>query len=161
MKRGHCKHNTKHTIPGCLSYESSYYRLKCHVFWCRGLKQKECFRRYDRVFKRKRYHLSRKSHTLHSRRGWAPSDDLRLWVLVGNPALINLDLPLTTLVGIARRKRNILTYTHAYKKQQKQKIKRLLSTRLIRRDRMSWIMDMQRLQSSTDSCLLAASTNHF
>jgi hypothetical protein len=33
---------------------------------------------------------------------------------VGNPNLIGLDLPLTTLVSVAGR-RNILTYTHAYK----------------------------------------------
>jgi hypothetical protein len=32
-------------------------------------------------------------------------------VLVGNPALIGLDLPLTALVGIAERRRKILTCT--------------------------------------------------
>jgi hypothetical protein len=40
------------------------------------------------------------------------------------------------------------------------KIERLRSIRLIHHDRMSRILDMQRLQSSTDSCLLAAITNH-
>jgi hypothetical protein len=49
---------------------------------------------------------------------------------------------------------------HMHIKQQEQKIERLRSTILIRRDRMSQILDMQRPQSSTDSCLLATITNH-
>jgi hypothetical protein len=72
-------------------------------------------------------------HTLHPRREWAPSDDLRLQVPVGNPTLIGLELPLTALNGITGRRRNILTYTQT-KKQQEQKIEWLRSTRLIRRD---------------------------
>ena len=55
------------------------------------------------------------SHVKHTpfrpRREWASSDELRLRVPVGNPTLIGLDLPLTALVGIAGRRRNILTYT--------------------------------------------------
>jgi hypothetical protein len=39
-------------------------------------------------------------------------------------------------------------------------LKRLCSTRLIRHDRMSQILEMQMPQSSTDSCLLATITNH-
>jgi hypothetical protein len=38
------------------------------------------------------------------------SDDLHLRVLVGNPALIGLDLPLSTLISVAGRRRKILTY---------------------------------------------------
>jgi hypothetical protein len=34
---------------------------------------------------------------------------------VGNSALFDLDLPLTTLFGIVGRRRNILTCTHTYK----------------------------------------------
>jgi hypothetical protein len=34
---------------------------------------------------------------------------------VGNPALISLDLPLTALVGVTRRRRKILTYTQINK----------------------------------------------
>jgi hypothetical protein len=79
------------------------------------LKPKERFKRYNKVFMRKRYHLSHKAHTLHPRRGWAPSDDLRLRVPVGNPALIGLDLSLTTLVSVSGRRRNILTWIHVYK----------------------------------------------
>jgi hypothetical protein len=41
----------------------------------------------------------------------ASSDDLHLRVSVGNPALIGLDLQLTVLVDIARRRRKILTCT--------------------------------------------------
>jgi hypothetical protein len=40
---------------------------------------------------------------------WVSSDDIHLRVLVGNPALIVLDLPLPTLIGVAGR-RKILTY---------------------------------------------------
>jgi hypothetical protein len=32
-----------------------------------------------------------------------------------NSSLIGLDLPLTTIIGVAGRRRNILTYTQAYK----------------------------------------------
>jgi hypothetical protein len=60
-------------------------------------------------FLRKRF-LSRQEHTLRPRREWAPSNDLRLRVPVGNPTLIGLDLPLTALVDIAERWRNNLTY---------------------------------------------------
>jgi hypothetical protein len=51
------------------------------------------------------------AHTLHPRGEWASSDNLRLRVPVGNPTRIGLDLPLTALVGITRRRRKILTYT--------------------------------------------------
>jgi hypothetical protein len=54
--------------------------------------------------------LSRQAHTLRPRREWASSDDLRLWILVGNPAIIGLDLPLVAIIGVAeRRRRKILT----------------------------------------------------
>jgi hypothetical protein len=54
--------------------------------------------------------LSRQAHTLRPRREWASSDDLCLWVLVGNPAIIDLDFPLVALIGVAgRRRRKILT----------------------------------------------------
>jgi hypothetical protein len=62
----------------------------------------------------------------------APSDDLRLQVPAGNPALISLDLPLAAIISIVRR-RNILTCTQT-KKQQEQKLEQLYSIRLIRRD---------------------------
>jgi hypothetical protein len=43
-------------------------------------------------------------------------DDLHLRVPVENPTLIGLDLPLTTLVGVAGRRRKILTCTQINKK---------------------------------------------
>jgi hypothetical protein len=45
----------------------------------------------------------------------ASSDDLHLRVLVGNPALIGLDLSLTALVGVTGRRRKILTCTQINK----------------------------------------------
>jgi hypothetical protein len=38
-------------------------------------------------------------------------DDLCLRVLVRNPAFIGLDVPLTALIGIAKRRKKILTCT--------------------------------------------------
>jgi hypothetical protein len=45
-----------------------------------------------------------------------------MWVPVGNPALIGLDLPLTALIGVTGRKRKVLTSTHMKQKPQKQKL---------------------------------------
>jgi hypothetical protein len=44
------------------------------------------------------------SHNIHT-----------LWVPVGNPALIGLDLPLPTLIGVGGRRRKILTCTQINK----------------------------------------------
>jgi hypothetical protein len=60
-----------------------------------------------------------------------------LWVPVENPALIGLDLPITAVVGVGGRRRNILT---------RAKLERLLTTRLIRLDLKATKLDMQRLQ---------------
>jgi hypothetical protein len=46
-----------------------------------------------------------KAHSLHPRRECPSSIDLSLWVLVGNPTLIGLDLPLTPLFSITRRRK--------------------------------------------------------
>jgi hypothetical protein len=50
------------------------------------------------------------------------------------PALIGLDLPLTALIDVTGRKRKILTCTQSKQKHKKQKLERLCSIRLIRRD---------------------------
>jgi hypothetical protein len=55
------------------------------------------------------------THTLRPRREWASSNDLHLWVPVGNPALIGLDLPLASLIGVTERRRKILTCTQINK----------------------------------------------
>jgi hypothetical protein len=60
-----------------------------------------------------------------------------LWVPVGNPALIGLDLPITAVVGVGGRRRKILT---------RAKLERLLTTRLIHLDPKATKLDMQRLQ---------------
>jgi hypothetical protein len=56
------------------------------------------------------------------RKQFHPTDDLRLRVPVGYTTLISLDLPLTTLVGIAGRRRNILTWTQIVQKQQEERL---------------------------------------
>jgi hypothetical protein len=60
-----------------------------------------------------RFNVKHRS-SLHPRRVWVSSDDLHLRVPVENPALIDLDLPLTALVGVTGR-RKILTYTQVNK----------------------------------------------
>jgi hypothetical protein len=59
--------------------------------------------------------ISHDRHILRPRREWVSSDDLHLWVPVGNSALIGLDLPLPTLIGVVRRRRKILTCTQINK----------------------------------------------
>jgi hypothetical protein len=46
-------------------------------------------------------------------------DDLQLQVLVENPALIGLDLPLIALIDVTGRRRKILTCTKTKQKPQK------------------------------------------
>jgi hypothetical protein len=46
-------------------------------------------------------------------------DDLHLRVPVENLALIGLNLPLTTLIGVTGRKRKIITWTQTKQKPQK------------------------------------------
>jgi hypothetical protein len=71
------------------------------------MKSKRCFK--DNQSFCGSVHLSRQAHTLHPRREWASSDDLHPRVPVENTALISLDLPLAALVGVAGRRRKILT----------------------------------------------------
>jgi hypothetical protein len=61
------------------------------------------------------------------------------WVLVQNPALIGLDLPLATLIGIPR-KGKILTCTQRWIKA---KLERLCSARLTHRDQKDHNLYMQ------------------
>jgi hypothetical protein len=39
-------------------------------------------------------------------------DALSMRIPVRSPTLIGLDFPLTTIIGIARKKKQFLTYTH-------------------------------------------------
>jgi hypothetical protein len=56
---------------------------------------------------------------------------LSLRIPVQNPTLIGLDFPLTTLVGIANKRKQFLTYTE---KTARAKLERLHSARLIQCD---------------------------
>jgi hypothetical protein len=83
-------------------------------------------------------------------------------VPVGNLALIGLDLPLIALIGVTERRRKIFTCTQTKQKPQKQKLERLRSIRLIRRDPNA--MNFRHAKASSeimDSSLLAPTTNHF
>jgi hypothetical protein len=72
-------------------------------------------------------------------------------VPVGNPSLIGLDLPLTTLIGVAKRRRNILTCTYAYENNESKSLS--VMTRGPR------ILDMQGIKNDMDSSLLAVFIN--
>jgi hypothetical protein len=60
-------------------------------------------------------------------------DALSLRIPVGSPTLIGLDFPLTTLIGIAGKRKQILTWTQEITGA---KIEQLCSIRLIHGDQM-------------------------
>jgi hypothetical protein len=83
-------------------------------------------------------------------------------VPVGNPALIDQDLPQAALVDVTGRKRKTLTCTQMKQNHKKQKLELLRSTRLIHHD--SKAMKYRHAKASSeimDSGLLAPTTNHF
>jgi hypothetical protein len=102
---------------------------------------------------------SRQAHALRPRMEWAPSEDLSLWVLVGNSALISLDLPLTTLVGVTGRRRNILTCTHAYRNNKSKSLSDYAQQDSSTVTRWPQILDMQDFKNDTDSILLVVIIN--
>jgi hypothetical protein len=63
----------------------------------------------------KSVYLSWQAHTLHPIREWVSSDDLHLWVPVGNSIFIGLDLPLIALIDVVERRRKISTCTQINK----------------------------------------------
>jgi hypothetical protein len=107
----------KHThisIKYHIKFKLKLLQIKCHVLeFTKGEAPKDASKENKSYYGS--VHLSQQTHTLRSRREWASSDELHLQVLVGHPALIGLHLPLTTLVGVARRKRKILTCTQINK----------------------------------------------
>ena len=101
-------HTNKHTIPN-MKFKLKLLQIKCHVLGFTKDEAQNALQKIIRVCGS--VCLSRQAHALRPRREWAPSDDLHLRVPVGNPALLGLDLPLTALVGVAGRRRKILTCT--------------------------------------------------
>jgi hypothetical protein len=69
-----------------------------------------------------------------------------MWVPVGNPTLIGLDLPLPALVGIARRRREILTCTQINKNNKSKSLSDYAQQDLSVVTRRSRILDMQDLK---------------
>jgi hypothetical protein len=63
-----------------------------------------------------------------------------LRILIRSPTLNGLDLPVTTLIGIAGKRKRILTCTQ---EAIRAKLERLRSARLIRRDSKATKLDMQ------------------
>jgi hypothetical protein len=116
MKRECANTTHKHIIPWYLSWKVVItVWVQCIRFTqveAKGVLQKVKLSFCESGF------LSHQAHDIHPRREWVSLDDLCLWIPVGKPALIDLDLPLTALIGIARRRRKkIITYTQTrYKK---------------------------------------------
>jgi hypothetical protein len=115
-------HTNKYTIPN-MKFKLKSLQIKCHVLGFTKDKAQNVLQKIIRVLRK------RSSLTIGTR----SSDDLHLRVPVGNPALLGLDLPLTALVGVAGRRRKILTCT-LINKTTRAKLERLRSARLIRRD---------------------------
>jgi hypothetical protein len=102
MKRECTNTHTHKHIISYMKFNLKLLQIKCHVlkFIKDASKDNQSFCRS--------VHLSRQTHILCPRREWAYSDDLHLWVLVGNSALIDLDLPLTALVSVAGRRKILI-----------------------------------------------------
>jgi hypothetical protein len=66
-----------------------------------------------------------------------------MWVPVGNPTLIGLDLPLSALVGIVRRRREILTCTQINKNNKSKRLSDYAQQDLSVVTWRSRILDMQ------------------
>jgi hypothetical protein len=101
-------HTDKHIIPN-MKFKLKLLQIKCNVLGFTKGEAQNVFQKIIRVCGS--VCLSRQAHAFRPRREWAPSDDLHLRVPVGNPALLGLDLPLPALVGVAGRRRKILTCT--------------------------------------------------
>jgi hypothetical protein len=149
----------KHIIP-YMKFKLKLLHIKCHVLEFTKHEAQKMLQKIIRVFFES-VHLSRHAHTLRPRRKWASSDDLHLWVPVGNPALIGLDLLLTALIGIIRR-RKILTCTQINKNNKSKNLSDYAQQNLSCRDLKATISRHVKASSEiTDSSLLAPPTNHF
>jgi hypothetical protein len=84
-----------------------------------------------------------------------------LRVLEGNPALIDLDLPLPSLVSIVRRRKKILTYTQINKNNKSQSLSDYAQQDLSVVTQRPKILDMKASSETMDSSLRAPTTNHF
>jgi hypothetical protein len=80
---------------------------------------------------------------------------LSLRILVRSPTLIGLDLPLTTLVGITRNRRQSLTYKQETRRA---KLERLRSTKLIHDDPKTTTRHAMALNKTNELISLLAPT---
>jgi hypothetical protein len=108
------------------------------------MKPKKCFKDNQSICVSVRFSLQ--AHALRRRRVWASSDDLHLRLPVRNPSLISLDLPLTALIGVAGRRRKILTCTQLNKNNKSKSLSDYAQQDLSVTTRRPWILDMLRLQ---------------
>jgi hypothetical protein len=116
-------------------------QIKCHILEFTKDKAQNALQRVIRVFVKA--FISHDRHTLRPTREWASSDDLHMWVLVGNPALFDLDLPLPSLVSVAERRRKILTCTQINKNNKSKSLTAYAQQDLSVATRRPLILDMQ------------------
>jgi hypothetical protein len=131
----------KHTIP-YMKFKLKLLQIKCHVLEFTQDKSPKCASKDNQSFCGS-VRLSWQAHTLRPRREWASSDDLHLWVPVGNPALTGLDLPLPILIRVAGRRRKILTCTQINKKNKSKSLSDYAQQDLSVMTRRPWILNMQ------------------
>jgi hypothetical protein len=133
----------KYTIPS-MKFKLKLLHIKCHVLEFTKDESQKIASKDNSKFLWKWFIPHSQAHTLHPRRECLSLDDLHIWVLVGNPILIDLDLPLTTLIGVTRRRKKILTCTHT--RYSKSKAWAITLRKLIRHDLKATKLDMQMLQ---------------
>jgi hypothetical protein len=114
---GDCRWSENTQTQHIEAYNTIYeVQVKVITYWVTFIRvykrwsPKDSFKGYLRVL-RKWFNSHGQAHTLHPRREWASSDELHLRAPVGNLALIGLDLPLTALISIVKRRWKILTST--------------------------------------------------
>jgi hypothetical protein len=133
-------HTYKHTVP-YMKFKLKLLQIKCHVLEFTKDEVQKMLQRIIKVFVEA--FVSHDRHTLRPRREWASSDDLHLWVPMWNPAPICLDLPLPTLIGVAERRRKILTCKQMNKNNKSKSLSDYAQQDLSVVTRRPQILDMQ------------------
>jgi hypothetical protein len=151
-------HTYKHTVP-YMKFKLNLLQIKCHVLEFTQDKAQKLLQRIIRVFAEAL--VSHDKHTLFALEESGPPRTTYTWVPVGNPALIGLDLPLTTLISIAKRRRKILTCIQINKNNKSKSLSDYAQQDLSVVARRSRILDMQGLKWINGLSLLAPTTNHF
>jgi hypothetical protein len=134
-------HTYKHTIP-YMKFKLKLLQIKCHVLEFTKDEAQKMLQEIIRVFAEML--VSHDKHTLFAlEESGPPRMTYTYEVTVGNPALIVLDLPLTTLVDVTERRRKILTCTQIHKNNRSKSLSDYAQQDLSIATRRPRIRDMQ------------------